>query len=68
MAVIAVNKEFSSKSFSRWFLGHLLANPLNLVIIFVGTSVSILIRMLIPIFLGQILDQAIIDQQNRLDS
>ncbi|MHA1994079.1 MAG: ABC transporter ATP-binding protein [Candidatus Hodarchaeales archaeon] len=66
MAVIAANKGISSKSFFRWFLGHLLANPLNLVIIFVGTSVSILIRMLIPIFLGQTLDQAIIDQQNLL--
>ena len=64
MAVIAASKEVSPKSFSRWFLGHLLANPLNLVLIFVGTSVSILIRMLIPVFLGQALDQAIIDQQN----
>ncbi len=66
MAVLTAKKEISSKSFSRWFLGHLLANPLNLVVIFIGTSVSILIRMLIPIFLGQALDQVIIDQKNLL--
>jgi hypothetical protein len=66
MAVITASKRTSSSSFSQWFLGHLLASPLNLLIISVGTSLSILIRMLFPIFLGQTLDQAIIDQQNLL--
>ena len=66
MVVSAASKENPPKSFSRWFFGHLLANPLNLLVIFVGTSVSILIRMLIPILLGQTLDQAIIDRQNLL--
>ncbi len=61
MATITTKDQVSSKSFSRWFFGHLLANPLNLIVIFVGTSISILIRMLIPIFLGQALDRAIID-------
>ncbi|MHA2342688.1 MAG: ABC transporter transmembrane domain-containing protein, partial [Candidatus Hodarchaeales archaeon] len=59
MALISIKKP---QGFSRWFFGHLFANPLNLFIIFVGTLVTIVIRMLIPIILGQALDLAIIDQ------
>jgi ATP-binding cassette subfamily B protein len=68
MATIAVKKRQVSKSFTRWFLGYLLANPLNLVIVFVGTSLTILFRMLIPIFMGEALDSAIIDQFDLLDN
>jgi len=59
MALLSIKKPHG---FSRWFLGHLFANPLNLLIIFIGTSVTIVIRMLIPILLGFALDLAIIDQ------
>jgi ATP-binding cassette subfamily B protein len=44
----------------------LLANPINIIIVFVGTAVTILIRMLIPIYLGQALDFAIIDQYDQI--
>ncbi|MHA2096485.1 MAG: ABC transporter transmembrane domain-containing protein, partial [Candidatus Hodarchaeales archaeon] len=63
MALISIKKP---QGFSRWFFGHLFANPLNLFIIFIGTLVTIVIRMLIPIILGQALDLAIIDQLNLL--
>ena len=59
MALLSIKKP---QGFSRWFLGHLFANPLNLFIIFIGTLVTIVIRMLIPIILGLALDLAIIDQ------
>ncbi|MCK4849320.1 MAG: hypothetical protein KAT16_09855, partial [Candidatus Heimdallarchaeota archaeon] len=59
MALLSIKKPHG---FSRWFLGHLFANPLNLLIVFIGTSVTIVIRMLIPILLGFALDLAIIDQ------
>jgi ATP-binding cassette subfamily B protein len=63
MALLTIKKP---QGFSRWFFGHLFANPLNLFIIFIGTLVTIVIRMLIPIILGQALDLAIIDQLNLL--
>jgi len=59
MALLSIKKP---QGFSRWFLRHLFANPLNLLIIFIGTLVTIVIRMLIPIILGLALDLAIIDQ------
>ncbi|MHA1444062.1 MAG: ABC transporter ATP-binding protein [Candidatus Hodarchaeales archaeon] len=59
MALFSIKRP---RGFSRWFLGHLFANPINLLIIFIGTSVTIVIRMMIPIFLGFALDLAIIDQ------
>jgi ATP-binding cassette subfamily B protein len=63
MALFSIKRP---QGFSRWFLGHLFANPLNLFIIFIGTLVTIVIRMLIPIILGLALDDAIIDQTNLL--
>jgi len=59
MALLSMKKP---QGFSRWFLGHLFANPLNLLVIFIGTLVTIVIRMLIPIIIGLAFDLAIIDQ------
>jgi len=65
MAILPVDKgEHTTRPFIRWFTGHLLANPINIIVVFIGTAVTILIRMLIPIYLGQALDFAIIDQYN----
>lgn len=65
MAILPADKgEYSSKPFIRWFTKHLFANPINLTIVIVGTALTILFRMLIPITLGQALDLAIIDQFN----
>ena len=63
MATISVKKgSQSSKTFRGWFLGHLLAKPAFPIIVFLGTSVTIFIRILIPILLGEALDLAIIDR------
>lgn len=51
----------SSKSFRRWFLGHLLNNPLIIIIVLIGTAGVIFTRLSIPIILGEALDVAIID-------
>jgi len=59
MALLSIKKP---QGFSRWFLGHLFANPLNILVIFIGTLVTIVIRMLIPIIIGLAFDLAIIDQ------
>ncbi|MHA2238200.1 MAG: ABC transporter ATP-binding protein [Candidatus Hodarchaeales archaeon] len=67
MATISVKQEIKSpKTFRGWFLGHLLAKPAFPIIVFIGTSVTIFIRILIPILIGEALDLAIIDRFNIL--
>ncbi|MHA2175050.1 MAG: ABC transporter ATP-binding protein [Candidatus Hodarchaeales archaeon] len=67
MATISVKQEIKSpKTFRGWFLGHLLAKPAFPIIVFIGTSATIFIRILIPILLGEALDLAIIDRFNIL--
>ncbi|MFX0171341.1 MAG: ABC transporter transmembrane domain-containing protein, partial [Candidatus Hodarchaeota archaeon] len=47
--------------FWRWFLGHLFANPIVIVLVILGPGASIFTRALIPVVLGQAIDIAIID-------
>ncbi len=54
-------KEKKSISFNKWFFGHFVTNPLNILIIS-GTILMILVRTLIPVVLGNAIDAAIIDQ------
>ncbi|MHA2245987.1 MAG: ABC transporter ATP-binding protein [Candidatus Hodarchaeales archaeon] len=58
----------SHKSFGRWFLGHLTANPLIIFGVIIGTTIGIFTRLLIPIALGQAIDLAIIDKDDLLSS
>ncbi|MFX1251390.1 MAG: ABC transporter ATP-binding protein [Promethearchaeota archaeon] len=53
-------------SFSRWFTGHLLTNPLIILVVIGGTVLVILARTLIPLVIGNAVDIAIIDMQNVL--
>ncbi|MHA1215678.1 MAG: ABC transporter transmembrane domain-containing protein, partial [Candidatus Hodarchaeales archaeon] len=47
--------------FWKWFIGHLSANKLVILIVVLGTACIIFIRGLIPIVLGHALDAAVID-------
>lgn len=58
----------SHKSFTRWFLGHLTANPLIIIGVLIGTTIGIFTRLLIPVVLGQAIDLAIIDKDDLLSS
>ncbi len=69
--VLIVSKRMSTlrkshKSFGRWFLGHLTANPLIIIGVLIGTTIGIFTRLLIPVVLGQAIDLAIIDKDDLL--
>ncbi|MFX1283574.1 MAG: ABC transporter ATP-binding protein [Promethearchaeota archaeon] len=64
--VIVLQKK--QKSFPRWFLGHLTANPLVIAAVVFGTLIVIFTRLLIPVVLGQAIDLAIIDKDDLLSS
>ncbi len=58
----------TQKSFTRWFLGHLTANPLIIFGVILGTVIVVFTRLLIPVVLGQAIDLAIIDKGDLLSS
>ncbi|NHJ01126.1 MAG: ABC transporter ATP-binding protein [Candidatus Heimdallarchaeota archaeon] len=66
MAKSENSQKIIPKSFWQWFIAHLTANPLIIVVVVVGTAGIIFCRLLIPIFLGQTVDIAIIDKNNLL--
>ncbi|MFX0181831.1 MAG: ABC transporter ATP-binding protein [Candidatus Hodarchaeota archaeon] len=54
--------------FWRWFLGHLFANPVVIILVVIGTGASIFTRALIPVVLGQAIDIVIIDIEDVLST
>ncbi len=68
MSQSAASSRKSQPSFPRWFLGHLTANPIIIILVVLGTAVVIFTRLLIPVILGQAIDIAIIDKDNLFSS
>ena len=68
MSQSAASFRKSQHSFPRWFLGHLTANPIIIILVVLGTAVVIFTRLLIPVILGQAIDIAIIDKDNLFSS